>query len=637
MFMELGERNRMRKGCLKFIIATVFLFAGFGVGTAMAGPGNIIIQESSTVEKMTPYIRAVISLSRPGFERLAIDSLGKGQFRSITFDASPVTNSMIAGWDGLRAGYYYPGESPADPPRWSIQVLGKEILIESHWSAAHPPEPLVLAAENQVCHVTLLGAMNPDGSVRLPAVMHLPDEGSLRISVSPAKNLSLGYSVSGSDHGTTINVAFPPATKANPALKYRLQVDDIHPAELNVDRDPRFDAVRRDWLNILQMNPRRRMLANNAGSDTCAFCYYEFADIALHTPPLAKGLNALDLVRETLDSIIAGTNAYGMPGYGDFPEFSADTYPSLIIAVCDCAQDSKNRKWAATNFDIFAGWTEKMLATDTNGDGLIKYSLSGDSGSWPQPLKYRPANWWDTIGFGYEDAYANALAYRALRGMQDLAKQLHRSAAETRYQAAANKLQAVYFKTFYDQDKGVIAGWRSADGELHNYYFLWVNGIAIHYGLVPHAVANTIMDRLLAKMKEVGYDRFDLGLPGNLVPVPDKDYVDKNPRFGGSKNPDGYDGFQIYENGGATACFAYFTMAALYDLDRIDDGDRIYFPMMNGFAAGDFQGRCDNGYSKDWKNWSGGCWGYEGFLVDNYYALLASLDRQAALKRAKTK
>jgi len=27
--------------------------------------------------------------------------------------------------------------------------------------------------------------------------------------------------------------------------------------------------------------------------------------------------------------------------------------------------------------------------------------------------------------------------------------------------------------------------------------------------------------------------------------------------------------------------------------------------------------------AKDWKTWSGGCWGYEGFLCDGYLALLA--------------
>ena len=62
-----------------------------------------------------------------------------------------------------------------------------------------------------------------------------------------------------------------------------------------------------------------------------------------------------------------------------------------------------------------------------------------------------------------------------------------------------------YFKTFYNPATGVLAGWKSADGQLHDYYFLFVNGIAIHYGLVPKDQANAIMDRLLAKMKAVGY------------------------------------------------------------------------------------------------------------------------------------
>ncbi len=41
----------------------------------------------------------------------------------------------------------------------------------------------------------------------------------------------------------------------------------------------------------------------------------------------------------------------------------------------------------------------------------------------------------------------------------------------------------------------------------------------------------------------------------------------------------------------------------------------------------DFSGRAPNGLTYDWMDWKGGAHGYEGFLVDNYYALLAVLDR----------
>jgi hypothetical protein len=272
----------------------------------------------------------------------------------------------------------------------------------------------------------------------------------------------------------------------------------------------------------------------------------------------------------------------------------------LLIAAEDYVQSSKDKRWLAANYDQIKSWADQMLATDRNGDGLIKYILSGNSGSWPEPIKYRPANWWDTIGFGCEDAYANALAYRALRGMEKLARQTNHDNDRARYQAAADKLKAVYFKTFYNPATGILAGWRSADEELHDYYFLWLNGIAIHCGLVPKDKANEIMDRLLAKIKEAGYTRFDLGLPGNLIPVPNKDYLGRK-----GANPDGSDGFQNYENGGATACFAYFTLAALCDLGRIQDGDRILFPMLDSFAKGDFQGFGPNKKSKDWRNWTG--------------------------------
>jgi hypothetical protein len=114
-----------------------------------------------------------------------------------------------------------------------------------------------------------------------------------------------------------------------------------------------------------------------------------------------------------------------------------------------------------------------------------------------------------------------------------------------------------------------------------------------------------------------------------------RDYVDHDPHFGGGTKEDNSDGFQRYENGGATGCYAYFTLAALYDLGRIEEADKMLFPMLEAFAKGAFQGRCGNDMSKDWKAWDGTCWGYEGFLVDNYYALLAVLDREAAVARGR--
>ncbi|HXO75759.1 MAG TPA: hypothetical protein VN824_11000, partial [Puia sp.] len=76
---------------------------------------------------------------------------------------------------------------------------------------------------------------------------------------------------------------------------------------------------------------------------------------------------------------------------------------------------------------------------------------------------------------------------------------------------------------------------------------------------------------------------------------------------------------------GATACFAYYTIHALQQLGRKQEADKILLPMLRSLSAGNFQGRCANGRSKDWKTWKGECWGYEGFLADSYHFLLAVL------------
>lgn len=625
----LTETNKPKAGLASKGTPIAFAFLWL-TASALAGSTNAPAGQAARVT--TDYIDAQISLDYPGIVGLSVDSLGKERFPLVTMKP-PVQPWRLVKVErkSSRLEYRSPGAAPSEPPRWVIDVKAKTIRLKSRWSADDPPEPFILDADTGVNHVTLLGLLETNGSVRLPALMHFPDQGTFRISASLEYPDPLGYETTRKE----VRIAFPAATRKHPELTYRLEVVCVNPNIPGLAADARFDGFRRDWLNIFQLNPQRRVLANNAGSDSCGFCYYEYGDIAKQTPPLAQRLMALDLVRETLNRIIGGFKACGMPGYSpsrigreDRPECSADTFPSFLIAAEDYVSGSKDQGWLATNYVEIKSWADQMLATDRNGDGLIKYILSGDSGSWPNKIAYRPANWWDTIGFGYEDAYANALAYRALLGLDKMARQSNHAGDGARFRTAAAKMKAAYFKTFYDPATGVLAGWRSADGQIHDYYFLWVNGIAIHYGLVPRGQANSIMDRLLARLNEVGYTNFALGLPGNLIPVPNKDYVGYN-----GTNEDGSAGFQIYENGGATACFAYYTLAALYDLGRVQDGDRILFPMLDAFAKGDFQGLGANKKSKDWRTWNGECHGYEGLLNDNYYALLAVLDRAAALKK----
>lgn len=580
----------------------------------------------------TDFYSVDMAPDQPALLSLSVDSLGLREFHGNRLRApAPSSKSWTVHRSPQRVEYRVADAPAGSSPCWSFEFLPRRIRICSTWSNRSPGIELVLDFNSLVCHATLLGRMLGDARVQLPALIHVPSEGTFRVTVDGVEDAALGYSSRRFDDDF-VKATFPAATKENRRVTYDLEVVAIYPEVEGIEGDARYDGFRRGWINILQLNPKQRALANHAASDSCAFTLYEYSEIALRTPPLAEGLTALDLLRQTLDRYLEGMPAYGLSGYDTLagPHVFLDTYPSLLISAFNYARGSEDTAWLSSNYDGIKAWASKMLAMDRDGNGLIEYPLSGNSGSWPEKLKIRPSNWWDTIGFGHEDAYSNALAYHACLAMADMARRVGKLDEQRRYRAQAVKLHDAYFKTFYNPNTGVLAGWKSADGKLHDYYFTFVNGMAITYGLVPEDKANQIMDRLLAKMEGVGYDQFEFGLPGNLIPIRREDYVHLEKRWGGPEKEDGSDAFQIYENGGASACFTYYTLQALYDLGRDEDADRILLPLLDGFRRRGFQGVGPNGKTYDWKAWDGTPHGYEGFLVDNYLTFLVLLTRHRA-------
>lgn len=576
------------------------------------------------------YMQVAVAPDQPALVSLAVDSLGKNKL-----SVNPLRPPAPAphAYDLRRVGntfeYRLSGASPSAPPAWTFEFSPRQIHLRSHFAGGSPPPPLLLNFNSYINHATLLGLLNGDGSVRLPALLHLPDLGTFRITSTPGKGAVLGYDAlrqrdnpspsipTSVQEGDYVKVTFPAASPSLRDIDYNLEIVAIHPDKPELEHDARFDGFRRDWINIFQLNPRDRVLANHAASAPCAFTLFEYASLAVRTPPLAPGVSALDLLRLSLDRYLEGMKAYGMAGYQhDVPYDYLDSYPSLLISAWEYVRASKDQAWLEKNYPGLKAWATKVLAQDRDGQGLIEYPLSGNSGTWPPGVPIRPANWWDDIGFGHQDAYSNALAYHALIGMVELARQAKQPQDAELYSSRAEKLHSVYFKTFYNPQTGLLAGWKSADGKLHDYYFLFVNSAAIIYGLVPPDKANPIMDRLLAKMKAVGYTYFQYGLPGVLIPVRTEDYV------WGNRDP-----FQVYQNGGASGSFAYFTLQALYQLGRRAEGDAILIPMLKSYEEGGFQGYGPNGRSYDWKSWDGAPHGYEGLLVDNYQALLTVLSR----------
>ena len=628
------------QGVCNGIIKSWALWLAFGLVVAIPALAQ---SGDPALKQETSSIRVTFDARQPGLSALRIDALKQDSFRPspiVDPGAEPIqyTVNVRNGW------VQYALSSDPKHAVWEMRAEGDTLRLRSLFNAHAASHDLTWKFNPDVTHATLLGHVTKDGDIALPAVLHLPGMGSLRIYAKGTDAPVLHYDARRAPTAF-VKVVFPAATAEHKTVEYTLETAAIYPAIPGMAADDhRFDGFRRDFLDIFQQQAELHVLANHAASDACAFTVYEYADMARHTPELVQGLTALDLIRETLDRYLGGFLAYGIPGYKGFddpndsgaghPYVFSDTYPSLLISAYDYADGSNDDRWLRQNYKGLRKWADAMSAPNADGSPLLEIPITGNSGSWsPNAVLAMASQWWDDVGFGHQDAYANALGYRALRGMAAMADRVGETADAARYRMRAQQIRDAYAAAFLDPDAGVLAGWRSSDGQLHNYYFPYINGIAVRYGLIEGDQARQVMDRIMAKMASVGFHNFALGLPGNLVPIRRVDYIEPSPRFGGPKLEDGSDGFQVYENGGATACFSYFTTAALYQLGEKEQADKILMPMLDAFAKQGFSGRAANGLTYDWKDWNGAPHGYEGFLVDNYYALLAVLDRENVMEK----
>jgi hypothetical protein len=594
----------------------------------------------STATLESKFLKVGLFEQAPAFANVQVDSLGYGKFGpnpvALSVDDSGIRWALRSTAKGQ--WIYSAMVDGKSVDLWTVAFANNQITLRSQHVEDAPNRYFELLIDQKLNHATLLGKQLPDSlKMELPAVLHFPDQGSLRITGS---GLPLDYEArrrQPTSPSNFVRIRFPSATKENPSVDYILTTAAIHPALPGLADNSLYDGYRRNFLNIFQWHPRLRTLANNSSSDVCGLCFYQYAEVAVRTPELASGLRATDLLLASLDRVLDGGLTYGQVGYAiteSYPDAAGwkgpydalDHAPSVLWASVRYALTTEDRDWADARYPALSAIVTKMLAKDTDGDGLIEYEFPANSGSWPGKSKMRPANWMDTIGFGHEDAYSNALAHQSLHLMADLATWLGKTDDASKFNQAADLLKSNYATELLNPATGLIAGWKSADGELHDYAFPFINGIAVTLGLVEGKQAHDIMTALLASMKKHGYDRFDLGLPGNLIPIRKADYIDPEPRFGGGVLEDGSDGFQTYINGGATACHTYWTIKALYQVGMIEEAKKIFHPMLKSYEVGTFQGVDENGKSRDWKNWNGEGNGYEGFLVDGYLGLIAVED-----------
>ena len=253
----------------RLLIAVVL---GLGcIRSASADEPKLKIEQGKTsLHVAGEYLDVELSLTQPQFLHLAVDSLGQGRFLP---SAPPVAACRAAAGDcpaNRRRVEYVQDAASSDPPRWTFEFGERSITMVSQWSQSDPPEPVVLDFDQSRCHATLLAVVDAKGAAALPALLHLPDQGTFCITAPGNPPVRLPYDARRAV-GPYVKVTFPPATKETPRIEYRWEVTAIYPKFDAIEKDPRFRGFRRNWLNIFQVNPRLGTLANNAASDTCSF------------------------------------------------------------------------------------------------------------------------------------------------------------------------------------------------------------------------------------------------------------------------------------------------------------------------------------------------------------------------------
>ena len=61
------------------------------------------------------------------------------------------------------------------------------------------------------------------------------------------------------------------------------------------------------------------------------------------------------------------------------------------------------------------------------------------------------------------------------------------------YNTRAQRIRTAYYRTFFNPTTGLLAGWKSTNGQLHDYQFTFVNSVAVWSGVLDRRQAAAVM------------------------------------------------------------------------------------------------------------------------------------------------
>ena len=365
-------------------------------------------------------------------------------------------------------------------------------------------------------------------------------------------------------------------------------------------------GILRSWSGVYScFRPEYGGFSNQAMSVNCHVNQASSGEIITFTSKPELGPDPLDLYRFTIERALLDGG-----GYGYWRELYLDSDPILLSATGRIFQASPDRKWLKRIEPALKETLQRVFNTIGKEGLALCRTLSGNSGS------YRwSSNAMDAVGFGHMDAYVNAWTYRGLRNAAAIMKALGNDDLSSQAREKAAAMKNVFAKYLLNPETGWVAGWRSRDGELHDYAFTLCNGPACAFGVLDLPEARKVMERLDQFRKKVAPHSGIIGIPFNLLPIDPADHM--LPKIYHVMMPT----FEMMTDGAMSPCSASYYLRALSITGLKDQAHELAKELDEGFAAGLWFG--GNGSGVEFRCWDGVPSGYEGTFIASFAALYA--------------
>ena len=463
-----------------------------------------------------------------------------------------------------------------------------------------------------------------NGDVNLPAVWASDGVGCLSCRVLDGADADTRLQVESYRFQSCVTGGFvlagrpePDSCLVLPAGKrqatFELAVMNLEPLRTPDSAQP-SRGVRRHWPTVFScFRPEYRGFSNNSASVNCHLSQGPPLEIAAHTERPANGPDPLELGRFTIGQALLDGG-----GYGYFRNLYLDSDPVVVSAAGRLHQAEPDMAWLRRIESGLVEAVDRMSGMMGEEGLVICRDLSGNSGS------YRwSTNAMDVVGFGHIDGYVNAWSYRAFRNAAALFAALGRPDRATRCREWAEQIRDAYARQLLNPETGWVAGWRSRDGELHDYAFTWVNGVALAFGLLNPDDAENALRALERLRDEVGPPSARMGIPCNILPIREDDQT--LPKILGLAEPT----FEKYTDGSLSGWPATYYLRALSIYGLADRARKLAEELDEGYAAGIFNGGMGAGH--EFRSWEGMPTGYEGTLIGCFGPIYAIAIQQGVL------